>query len=67
MLGEILGVFVNRLTADGMYPVQDCDKLQIPSQMHISEKPKAFSRLFVQFLESTSNFKHFQEKDDCRS
>ena len=67
MLGEILGVFVNRLTADGMYPVQDCDKLQIPNQMHISEKPKAFSRLFVPFLESTSNVKHFEKGDDCHS
>ena len=67
MLGEILGVFVNRLTADGMYPVQDCDKLQIPSQMHISEKPKAFSRLFVPFLESPSNVKHFEKGDDCHS
>ena len=64
---DILGVFVNTLTADGMYPVQDCENLQLPSQIHISAKPKAFSQLFVQFLESTSNVKHFQKDDDCHS
>ena len=53
VLGKILGMFVNTLSADGMYPVQDCEKLQLPSQMHLSEKPKAFSQLFVPFLEST--------------
>ena len=53
VLGKILGMFVNTLSADGMYPVQDCEKLQLPSQMHLSEKPKAFSQFFVPFLEST--------------
>ena len=53
VLGKILGMFVNTLSADGVYPVQDCEKLQLPSQMHLSEKPKAFSQLFVPFLEST--------------
>ena len=33
VLGEILGVFVNTWTADGKYPVQDCDNLQVPIQM----------------------------------
>ena len=64
---NILEVFVNTLTADGMYPVQDCENLQLPSQIHISGKPKAFSQLFVLFLESTSNVKHFQKDDDCHS
>ena len=53
VLGKILGMFVNKLSADGMYPVQDCEKLQLPSQMHLSKKPKAFSQLFLPFLEST--------------
>ena len=43
VLGEVLVVFVNRLTADGKYPVQDCENLQLPIQMHISEKRKTFS------------------------
>ena len=33
VLGEILGVFINTLTADGKYPVQDCENLQVPIQM----------------------------------
>ena len=33
VLGEILAVFVNRLTIDGKYPVQDCENLQLPIQM----------------------------------
>ena len=43
VLGEVLVVFFNRLTADGKYPVQDCENLQLPIQMHISEKRKTFS------------------------
>ena len=33
VLGEILGVFVNTLTTDAEYPVQDCRNLQLPIQM----------------------------------
>ena len=57
-LGEVLGVFVNILTADDNYPFQDCQNLQLPIQMQLSEKWNTFSELFVTFLESTSNFKH---------
>ena len=64
VLGEILGVFVNTLTADGKYPVQGCENLQLPIQMQLSEKRKTFSEFFVPFLESTSNFKHFERKDN---
>ena len=32
VLGKILGVFVNTLTADGKYPVQDCENLKLPIQ-----------------------------------
>ena len=60
-------VFVNRLTADGKYPVQDCENLQLPIQMQLSEKRKTFSEFFVLFLESTSNFKDFEKKDDIHS
>ena len=59
VLGEILGVFVNTLTADPKYPVQDCENLQLPIQMQLSEKEKALSSFFVLFLESKSNFNHF--------
>ena len=36
-------------------------------QMHLSLQPKIFSDFLVPFLESTSNFKHFEKKDDRHS
>ena len=62
---EILGVFVNILTADARYPIQDCENWQLPIQMQLSQKRKTFSLFFVPFLESTSNFKGLEKKDDC--
>ena len=62
VLCEILGVFFNTLLADGKYPVQDCENLQLPIQMQLSEKRKTLSWFFVPFMESTSNFKHFEKK-----
>ena len=67
VLAEVLLVFVKIWTADGKYPVQDCDNLQIPIQMQLSEKRKTFSEFFVRFLGSTSNFKDFEKNDDCHS
>ena len=67
VLREILGVFVNILTCNAKYSVQESDNLPLPIQMQLSEKRKTFSRLFVPFLESTSNFKRFQEKDNRHS
>ena len=67
VLGEILGMCVNILTPDGKYHVQDCENLKLGIQMQLSEKRKTFSRFFVPFLESTSNFKHFESKDHCHS
>ena len=66
-LGKMLGVFLNTLTVDGRYPVQDCENLQLQIQMQLPAKRKTFSRFFVRFLESTSSFKHFQKRDDCHS
>ena len=70
VLLEILGVFVKTLTGDPKYSVQDCENLQLPIQMQLSEKQKAFSLFssffffFFSFLESTSNFKSFENKDN---
>ena len=62
VLGEILEVFLNILTADGKCRVQGCGNMQLPIQMQLSEKQKIFSEIFIPFLESTSNFKHFEKK-----
>ena len=67
VLGETLVVFVNTLTVDGKYPVQDCENLQFPIQMQLSEKRKRFSQFFVPFHQSTSNIKHYEKEDDCHS
>ena len=53
VLGEMSWVFVNTLTADGKYPVQGCENLQLPIQMQLSGKQKYFSLFFVPFLESS--------------
>ena len=66
-LGDILGVFVNILTDDAKYSVQYCENLLLPIQMQLSEEPKAFSELFVPFLESTSNVRNFEIEVDCHS
>ena len=63
----MLGIFVNALTTDDIYPVQDCENLQLPFHMQLSEKRKTLPQVFLPFLESTSNFKHFERKDDCHS
>ena len=67
VLGEILGAFVNTLTADGKYPAPDCENLQLGIQVQLSEKRKPFSQIFIPFLDSTSNFKRFEDKDDRHS
>ena len=53
VLGQTVGVFLNTLTDDGMYPVQGCENLQLPIQMQLSGKQKYFSLFFVPFLESS--------------
>ena len=67
VLGEILGVFVYTLNEDGKYPVQGYENLKLPTEMQLSENRKTFSQFFFPFLEHTSNFKHFEKKDDCHS
>ena len=42
-------------------------KLVVPDSNALSLQLKIFSDFFVPFLESTSNFKHFEKQDDCHS
>ena len=64
---EISKIFINTLTADGKYPAQGCENFQYAIEMQLSEKQKTFSDFCVWFLDSTSNFEHFERKDDCHS
>ena len=60
-------MFRKTLTANDKYPVRDCENLSSPIQMNLSLNPKTFSNSFVHILESKSNFKHFEKKDDHHS
>ena len=67
LLGEILLMFLNILTAEEGNPIEDWENMPLPIQRQLSEKRKTFSQFFVRFLECTSNFKNFPEKDDGHS
>ena len=60
VLDEILGVFVNKLTAEGKSPLDNWQNLPLPIRIQLSEKRKTFPQFFVPFLEFTLNFKHFE-------
>ena len=60
-------VFSKTLTANDKYRVPDCENISSLTQMQLSLKPKTFSGSFVPFLDSSSNFKHFENKDDRHS
>ena len=62
VLYQILGVFVDILTTDCRYPVQYCSNLPLTIQMQLFEKRKPFSQFFVPFMDSASNFEHFEKK-----
>ena len=49
VLGEILRMFVNTLTIAGKYPVEGCENLQLPIQMQLSAKQKAFLNFLFHF------------------
>ena len=67
LIYEILGVFVNTMTADNKYLLWDYEDLSLQTQMQLSKNQKTFLQFFVPLMESTSNIKHFQRKDDRHS
>ena len=64
---NILGLFVNILTADDKYSLLDRDNLTQPTQMQLSYRQKTFSKLFSPFLKYRLSFEDLQEKDDPHS
>ena len=64
---QILGLFVDILTADDKYSLLNKDNLMQPIQMQLSKKQKTFSEIFSAFLKSRLNFEHFRKKDDPHS
>ena len=52
---QILGLLVNTLADDEMYPVPNRDNLTIQIQMQLPEKEKKFSQFFAALLKSRLN------------
>ena len=61
---EIIGLFVNTWTADYKYPVPDCESLPFPIRVQLYSKEKTIFQFFIPFVQSPSNFEHFQKKQD---
>ena len=55
------------LTADDKYSLRNSEKLREPIQMQLSKILQTFSQHIAQLVLSTSDFQHFEEKDDTRS
>ena len=64
---ELLGQFVNTLTADYKYSCENRDYLWQQVARPIYPKPKTFSRFLIKFLKSTLNLEYFEQKDQSHS
>ena len=64
MIHKILGLFVNTLTVDDKHYLLNRDNSTQPNQIQLSQKEKAFSQFFFEFLKSMLNYKHLLKKDD---
>ena len=64
---EILGLFANTLTADDKNSPHIWENIPQPIQMPLSQKPKTFWHSFITFWKCTSNFEHFEQKDEPHS
>ena len=64
---EISVQFGNTLTADHMYSHHNQENLWQHVQRPLSQKRETCSGIFIQFLDSTQNFAHFQKNDQVHS
>ena len=63
VISEMLGVSLNRVTADDEYSLRNSENLPQPIQMHLSKKKNLFYEFFARLLKFKSNFEHFEKKD----
>ena len=64
---EVLGQFVNTITAVYNYIRQNLENLRQQVQTQKSLKPKTFSRFFIALMKSTLNLEYFDKKDQSHS
>ena len=59
---KILGLLVNKLTADYWYYRSNRVNLSLPTQLQLSKKAKTICRNFIAFLECKLDFDYFPKK-----
>ena len=64
---ELIGQFLNTLTADCKYSRWIWENLWQQVSMQISRKLETFSQFFIAFLKSTLNLEYFEKKDQSHS
>ena len=64
---ERLGLFGNKLAADHMYSRHNWGTFLRQVKTPLSQKRKTLYQILIQFLESTQNYVHFEEKDQLYS
>ena len=64
---KILGLFINKLTAEYTYSGRNMKILTQQVQTPLSLKQKTFSGFFIVFLKSTWNGEYFQKKGESSS
>ena len=62
MISEILGLFVNTLTADDKYSIHNSETLWQPIQIQLPKKQQTCAQFLSFFLKSTLIFQHFEKK-----
>ena len=61
---KILGLFVNKLTAEDTYSRRNMQTFTQQVQTPLSLKQNTFCRFFIAFLKSKWNWEHFQKKGE---
>ena len=64
---EVLGQFVNTMTAVWNYFRYNLENLKKQVQTQISLKRKSFSEFFIAYMKSTLNLEYFEKKDQSHS
>ena len=62
LIREILGVSDNTVTADGKYPLWNCENLPLPIQMKLSNKTKNFFSFFLFYFWNLNQILNFLKK-----